>query len=160
MVPDNKLFSLCRTKLPSPHCGIAVHRILEHCGSCRDTPNINLEDYSNNHGRQSWSVPTFLLRISPVSHVCGNPYSPPCLRGEHRESWSLCRECSLTKQCDRDTIAYSFIRSLVWGNSKQASFSTVLNSCGALGKSYLWQEKQSLLSTCPGVPPSVLLNSS
>lgn len=67
-------------------------------------------------------MPTFLLRISPVS-LCAEepPVHCPYMFGVPRAE-RLCRECKVKKLHDRNTITYSFIMSSVQGNKKDEVF--------------------------------------
>ncbi|KAF5925393.1 hypothetical protein HPG69_001838 [Diceros bicornis minor] len=61
-------------------CCIAVNLILVHCGSSRETPDINLEDYSKRGWESALFCANIPAEIQPSSIMCGGaPVPRPCL---------------------------------------------------------------------------------
>ena len=105
-------FPLQSTKLLFPTLPHCRERVLVHCGSSRDTPHINPEAFQNMDGSQSRSVPTFLLRMSPIPICVGEPPLPAlaCLGYTDTADY---RECKVKKPRGWNTITYSFIMTSV-----------------------------------------------
>ena len=83
-----------------------------------------LKTVRNEDGSQSWLVPTFLLRVSPVPLCVGEPQVPAlACSGDTDTAERLCRERQVKTPHDRNKITYSFIINSLWETEKdQANF--------------------------------------
>lgn len=77
----------------------------------------------NEDGSQSWLVPTFLLRVSPVPLCVGEPQVPAlACSGDTDTAERLCRERQVKTPHDRNKITYSFIMNSLWETEKDQAY--------------------------------------